>query len=116
MTEESHGWVEGILVEIEQGTEERKESPEVCLADEKGEELDLIVWEEGIKGEESAQSFRILMAEQSPTRDQAVQTEWSAGQGFATLMMEFPNFQLGGGVLPDPKDTSMKQEDLEPLE
>ena len=72
MTEESRGCVEGILVEIEQGTEEWKESLEVCLAHEKGEELDLIVWEEGIKGEESMQSFRIQMG---PTRDQVAQRE-----------------------------------------
>ena len=41
------------------GTQVVRELLKVCLADERGEELDLIVWEEGIKEEKGAQSFKI---------------------------------------------------------
>ena len=38
--------VEGILVEVEQDDREVQQPREVCLADERGEELDLIIWED----------------------------------------------------------------------
>ena len=82
---------------------------EVCLADDKGEELDLIVREE-IKQGASAR-------ERKETKDQAVQ----AGGGgelddVLKLMREFPNLQTGGGLLPDPPMAKISGERLEPLE
>ena len=46
--EEDRGCVEGVLVEIEQEERERVEVLEFCLADDKGEEHDLIAWDEVI--------------------------------------------------------------------
>ena len=113
-TEEGHGCVAGILVDIEQ---EKVEEREVCLADENGEELDLIVWEGDIKEEKGTQNFRIVTGVLPERRDWAVQTEWSAGQeGFVTLLKEFPNLQVGGGLLPDHRDLHVRGEDLELLE
>ena len=59
-TEEDYGCVEGILVETEKEVGEGKKVLEVCLADDKGEELDLIIWEEEIKEGESTCSFSVL--------------------------------------------------------
>ena len=41
---------------------------EVCLADDKGEELDLIVWEEVLKEEESAHIFNVTDGQKEGSR------------------------------------------------
>ena len=64
------------------------------------------------------QSFRIVTGGKQPERrDQAVQTELSYGQEkLHGLMKDFPNLQLGEGLLPDPKDCRARGENLEPIE
>ena len=77
--------MEGVLVEIEPEPVEKQERLEVCLADEKGEELDLTVWQRDIKEGKEARTFSILTGTHPDKKDRAVQTDWSAGQeGFAT--------------------------------
>ena len=63
---EESGCAEGVLIEIDQ-TDVIGESPsEVCLVEEGGEELDLILWED-IKVEKNAQAFR-LWTDMNPER------------------------------------------------
>ena len=57
-TIEESGCVEGVLIEIEQADVIEEKSAEVWLADEGGEELDLIVWEE-VKEGKSAHVFSL---------------------------------------------------------
>ena len=116
--EESQGCIEGVLVDIDQGSKGWKGSLEVCLAEEKGEELDLIVWEEVINDGRNVREFRIVMGREQPEKkDRAVQTELSGGPGeWHGLLKDFPNLQLGGGLLPDPKDYRARGDDLEPIE
>ena len=57
-TIEESGCVEGVLTEIEQAEGLEEKPAEVCLADDGGEELDLIVWED-IKEERRERVFRL---------------------------------------------------------
>ena len=66
--------MEGILVEVEQDDREVQQHREVCLADERGEELDLIVWEDINEGEKAG-GFRVVKSEPADKKDRSVQTE-----------------------------------------
>ena len=93
----------GVLIDIDQ-TEVITEKPtEVCLVEEGGEELDLIVWEE-IKEGENVRAFRIctdLNPERSKSR--GVQTEPMLG--FETSIVCSKRYHLlDDRMLQDPFD------------
>ena len=100
-SEKTQGCVKGVLVEIEK--EERK-ALEVCFADDKQKELDLIVWEEVIKEEKEVREFRIVTdGTVRRTRDSTVQTgEEEDADKVRSLIEEFPNLKTGGGFTPRP--------------
>ena len=76
----------------------------MCLADKRGEELDLIVWEDINEGEKAG-SLRVVKSEPADKRDRSAQTEWSMGQeSFLKLLKGFLNLQVNGGLLPGPPD------------
>ena len=107
----------GVLIDIDQ-TEVITEKPtEVCLVEEGGEELDLIVWEE-IKEGENVWAFRIW-TDVNPERSKSrgVQTEpmlrFETPVGTAA---GFPNLATGGGLLPYPVFHGGKGKFYEPLE
>ena len=117
-SKEDQGCVEGVLVEIERYEREERKTLEVCLADDKGEELDLIVWEEIIKEEEEAQEFRIVTDGTTKCmRDKAVQTgDEGDAEAARRVIKEFPNLKTGGGLLPDPPIAKPGKMTIEPLE
>ena len=90
---------------------------EVCLADEGGQELDLILWED-IKGEENAGEFRLATdGELGRTVSRGVQTEPMRDyEEVSGILKDFPNLQLGGGLLPDPSLAGTKGREFDPLE
>ena len=59
--EETSGYVEGELIMIEEEEFKGEKAIEICLAEDKeedkGEEQDLILWEEVIKWEEEVREF-----------------------------------------------------------
>ena len=107
----------GVLIDIEQTEVVPVKSTEVCLVEEGGEELDLIVWEE-IKGGENARAFRIgTDANIERSKNRGVQTEPMLG--FETPIgaaAGFPNLATGGGLLPDPNFPRGSGKSYEPLE
>ncbi|XP_078243772.1 uncharacterized protein LOC144587360 [Pogona vitticeps] len=107
----------GVLIDIEQTEVVPERATEVCLVEEGGEELDLIVWEE-IKGEDNARAFRICTdANVERSKSRGVQTEPMLG--FETpvgVAAGFPNLATGGGLLPDPNFPRGPEKLYEPLE
>ena len=104
------------MVEVEPDDREVQKLREVCLADERGEELDLIVWED-IKESEKAGSFRVVKSEPADKKDRSVQTEWSMGhESFLKLLKEFPHLQVDGRLLPGPPEFIVRGQEVDPLE
>ena len=100
-TVEESGCAEEVLMEIDQTDAIEERSSEVCLVDEGGEELDLIIWEE-IKEEGNARAFR-LWPDVDPERSKSrgVQTEPMLIFGTSvSAVAGFPNLATGGGLLP----------------
>ena len=79
-SEEDCGCIEGVLVEIEQEEEEKIKAVEDCLADNKGEEQDLIAWEEIINVGGNVCAFCIMYEPAGGRKDRAVQTEQDSEQ------------------------------------
>ena len=95
---------EGILVEIECEEEPPRRPTEVCLVDEGGAEMDLIMWEE-VKGEGSnAREFSWLgEGELDRSTNRGVQTDWLIdARSQADLAQGFPSLKKEGGLLPEP--------------
>uniref|UniRef100_A0ABM5GJW1 CCHC-type domain-containing protein n=1 Tax=Pogona vitticeps TaxID=103695 RepID=A0ABM5GJW1_9SAUR len=114
---EEGGCVEGVLIELDQMEILTEKAVEVCLVEEGGEELDLIIWEE-IKEGGSARDFR-TWTDLNPDRPRhrGVQTEPILGISQGTdVTPGFPNLMTGGGLLPDPLTTGAKGRGIEPLE
>nr|XP_020633580.1 tripartite motif-containing protein 10-like [Pogona vitticeps] len=108
--EEVYRCVEGILIDIGEEVMTERRAMEVCLSgdqgEEKGEERDLIVWEEVIKEGDGMREFSIQTEQQKgETRDCAIQTEREeeAWAKVGNLLKYFPNLNTGGGLLPDPE-------------
>ena len=115
---EESGCAEGILVEIEREEEPQRRPTEVCLVDEGGAELDLIMWEE-VKGEGSnAREFSWLgEGELGRCTNRGVQTDWLTDvRSQADLAQGFPNIKKEGGLLPEPSLPSGRGRAYDPLE
>ena len=113
---EESGCAEGILIEIEQEKVKPPAASEVCLVDDEGEELDLILWEEMKEGE-SAWIFNLTTdGELLGRKSRGVQTEPMHDlEDLTGLLKDFPNLQLGGGLLPEPSLSGLKGRELDPL-
>ena len=103
-------------MKVEPDDREGQKPREVCLTDERGEEFDLMIWED-INEDEKAGSFRVVRSEPADKKDRSVQTEWSMGQeSFIKLLKEFPNLQVDRGLLPGPPDLFVCGQEVDPLE
>ena len=101
--EEDRGCVEGVLIEIETEGQAERRALEVCLADEEGEERDLITWEKILNEGENVRAFQITTELPGEKVEKAVQTEPMVELADAAgLLKDFPNLRSGGGPLPDP--------------
>ncbi|XP_078232529.1 cytohesin-interacting protein isoform X3 [Pogona vitticeps] len=115
---DASGCTEGILVEIECEEELQRRPTEVCLVDEGGAEMDLIMWEE-VKGEgEIAREFSWLgEGELGRCMTRGVQTDWlKDAKSLADGTPGFQNLPGGGGLLPESPSTSGRGRTYEPLE
>uniref|UniRef100_A0ABM5GND3 CCHC-type domain-containing protein n=1 Tax=Pogona vitticeps TaxID=103695 RepID=A0ABM5GND3_9SAUR len=114
---EEGGCVEGVLIELDQTEVVSERAEEVCLVEEGGEEVDLIMWEE-IKEGGGARDFRTWTdLNVDRPRHRGVQTEPILDPSQASgATSGFPNLMTGGGLLPDPPFLGAKGRGIEPLE
>uniref|UniRef100_A0ABM5FW80 CCHC-type domain-containing protein n=1 Tax=Pogona vitticeps TaxID=103695 RepID=A0ABM5FW80_9SAUR len=115
---DASGCTEGILVEIESEEELQRRPTEVCLVDEGGAEMDLIMWEE-VKGEgDFAWEFSWLgEGELGRCTTRGVQTDWlKDAKSLADGTPGVQSLPGGGGLLPEPPTTCGRGRTYEPLE
>uniref|UniRef100_A0ABM5F0W0 Cytohesin-interacting protein isoform X3 n=1 Tax=Pogona vitticeps TaxID=103695 RepID=A0ABM5F0W0_9SAUR len=115
---DASGCTEGILVEIESEEELQRRPTEVCLVDEGGAEMDLIMWEE-VKGEgDFAREFSWLgEGELGRCTTRGVQTDWlKDAKSLADGSPGAQSLPEGGGLLPEPPITCGRGRTYEPLE
>ena len=111
------GCAEGILVEIECEEEPQRRPTEVCLVDEGGAEMDLIMWEEVKEGGNAREFSWLGEGELGRCINRGVQTDWLRdARSQADVAQGFPNLLKEGGLLPEPSLTSGRGRTYEPLE